>query len=80
MSDNHNDAIGHRVIQADVAEFLDVDHSTVCAWVRRGMPIRSDGTTSLPAVIQWLYCLGPRRSEKFRDDTLAEHIRRMLDE
>ena len=79
MSDNHNQTIGQRVRRSDVAEFFGVERSTVTDWCRKGMPIRLDGTTSLPAVVQWYGCFGPGRNESWRDDTLRQYIAELLD-
>lgn len=59
--------------QADVAREFGVERSTVSAWMQKGMPGRK-GAFNLSAITQWLFTLGPWRSEVARDDILRNHI------
>lgn len=60
--------------QIEVAEFFDVDRSTVCGWTAKGMPGGRRGPYDLSAIAKWLFTLGPWKTEYMRDVVLQRAI------
>lgn len=60
--------------QIEVAEFFDVDRSTVCGWSAKGMPGGRRGPYDLSNISKWLFSVGPWRSETMRDAMLQRVI------
>ena len=59
----------------EVADFFDVERSTVHDWHRKGMPGQK-GNWYLPEIIVWYATLGPNRTEAARSLYLREYLNR----
>jgi len=62
----------------DLADFFQVERSTIHTWKTKGMPTFGD-RFYMPQCIAWFMCFGPGRSEASRDERLWMHIRSLTE-